>query len=221
MGIDLIRKDDCGYRNGNRSDLEEDPAMELTRKALAGSIMIIIAIFVAVSLVRSGDESDLYWVTQKRIAIGDRIESGDVALARLDLPGLESLYLSSQEEIVGKFATEPMMTGEAVARSEVTEQSDNALWRLVSLDLARNDIPISVTSGSVIDIYRVFDPSQSIDRGDQLADLVITSLVVDGIVPGGSLSDRTQVILRVRLPEVRPLLDAYSSGSLLLVGHVA
>lgn len=195
--------------------------MELSRRAVAGIAMIIIAIFAAVGLIGMSDESDLYWVTQKRIAVGDRIESTDVALARLDLPGLESLYLSSKAEIVGAFATEPIMAGEAIARSEITERGDNALWRLVSLDLARNDIPISVISGSVVDIYRLFDPSSSVELVGRTADLVITSLVVDGIVPGGSLSDRTQVILRVRLPEVRPLLEAYSSGSLLLVDHVS
>lgn len=221
MGIHLTRKDDCGYRPWRGPAVAEDPAMELSRRAVVGIIMIIIAMFAAVGLVRGSDQSDLYWVTQKRIAIGDRIESRDVALARLHLPGLESLYLSSQEELVGKFATEPMMAGEAIARSETTDRGDNALWRLVSLDLARNDLPISVTSGSVVDVYRIFDRSTSIDGRDQMADLVITSLVVDGVVPGGSLSDRTQVILRVRLPEVRPLLEAYSSGSLLLVDHVS
>ena len=76
-------------------------------------------------------------------------------------------------------------------------------------------------AGSVVDVYRLFDPSASLEEVGGMAELVITSLVVDGIVPGGSLSDRTQVILRVRLPEVRPLLDAYSSGSLLLVDHVS
>lgn len=195
--------------------------MEISRRAIVGIIMIVIAIFAAVGLIRISDRSDLYWVTQNRIAPGDRIESGDVALARLDLPGLETLYLSARDEIVGTFATEPIMAGEAIARSEVTDRGDNALWRLVSLDLARNDIPISVVSGSAVDIYRVFDATPSVDRMGQPVELVIGSIVVDGIVPGGSLSDRTQLILRVRLPEVRSLLEAYATGSLLVVDHVS
>ena len=195
--------------------------MELSRRAVVGIIMIVIAIFAAVGLLRMSDQSDLYWVTQNRIAAGDRIESGDIALARLDLPGLEALYLSSKEEIVGTFATESIMAGEAIARSEVTERGDNALWRLVSLDLARNDIPISVGPGSAVDIYRLLDATTSVDRMGQPVELVIGSIVVDGIVPGGSLSDRTQLILRVRLPEVRSLLEAYATGSLLVVDHVS
>ncbi len=194
--------------------------MELSRRAVLGILMMIIAIFVAGAIVRASDGNSLYYVAQKQIAQGDRIASDDLALARLNLPGNQSLYFGSNEDLVGLIATEMISEGEAIARSELTDQSDNTLWRLVSLDLARSDIPISVMSGSLIDLYRLQDRNLSASSGVEMTELVLSSLVVDEIVPGGSLSDRTQIILRVRLPEVRILLDAYSRGPLLVVDHV-
>lgn len=182
--------------------------------------MILIAIFGAGAMVRASDGNSLYFVAQSEIAAGDRIGSEDLAIARLNLPGDESLYFPSQELLVGMIAKEAISAGEAIARSDLTDQSDNILWRLVSLDLARNDIPISVASGSVIDLYRLQDRSLTTSSKIEMTELVLSSVVVDEIVPGGSLSDRTQLILRVRLPEVRLLLDAYSRGPLLVVDHL-
>lgn len=194
--------------------------MELSRRAVVGIIMMVIAIFGAGAIVRASDGSSLYYVAQKQIAPGDRITSSDIALARLTLPGNEGLYFGSSEDLLGMIATEPISHGEAIARSELTDQSDNILWRLVSLDLARNDIPISVMSGSLVDLYRLQDRNMTTSSQREMTELVLSSLVVDEIVTGGSLSDRTQIILRVRLPEVRLLLDAYSRGPLLVVDHV-
>lgn len=196
--------------------------MELSRKGAVGIALIIIAIFAAAGLIRASDQTELYWVATKRISTGDRISADQVALARLHLPGRESIYYQSREEILGLIATGAVNVGEAIARSALTDRSDNILWRLVSLDLARADLPISVAEGSLIDLYRIANPNDSLNgtRNDQSTELVLTSLVVDQVIPGGALSDRTQVILRVRLPEVRPLLDAYGNGTLLVVDHV-
>jgi hypothetical protein len=83
-----------------------------------------------------------------------------------------------------------------------------------------------VGQGSIVDLYRLADSTRTALNGtfngasDDFTQLVLTSLVVDEVISGGSLSERTQVILRVRLPEVRALLDAYSKGPLLVVDHV-
>lgn len=199
--------------------------MELSRKGAVGIALIIIAIFAAAGLIRASDQTELYWVATKRISTGDRIASDQVALARLYLPGRESIYYQSREEILGLIATGTVNVGEAIARSALTDRSDNILWRLVSLDLARADLPISVTEGSLIDLYRIANPNNAVSsinglKRDEMTELVLSSLVVDQVIPGGALSDRTQLILRVRLPEVRPLLDAYGNGTLLVVDHV-
>lgn len=194
--------------------------MELSRKAVVGILMMIIAIFGAGAIVKASDSNSLYYVAQKEIAAGDRIAPEDLALARLTLPGDQALYFGSSDVLVGMIAKERISSGEAIARSELTDQSDNILWRLVSLDLARSDIPISVASGSLIDLYRLQDRNSISSSRVEMTELVLPSLVVDEVVPGGSLSDRTQIILRVRLPEVGTLLDAYSRGALLVVDHL-
>jgi hypothetical protein len=196
--------------------------MELSRKGVVGIALIITAIFAAAGLIRASDQTELYWVTTNQVSIGDRISAEDVALARLYLPGRENIYLPASEEVLGLIATGSIARGEAIARSDLTDRSDNILWRLVSLDLARGDLPISVAKGSMVDIYRLADPARSsLSTGrEDFTELVLTSVVVDEVIPGGSLSDRTQMIVRVRLPDVRILLDAYGRGPLLVVDHV-
>lgn len=196
--------------------------MELSRKGALGIALIFIAIFAAAGLIRASDQTELYWVTTQRIATGDRIEADDVALARLYLPGREQIYLPSSEVVVGLIATGSMNSGEAIARGDLTDRSDNILWRLVSLDLARADLPISIGKGSIVDLYRIADGARmtSTSSRSDFAELILTSVVIDEVIPGGSLSDRIQVIVRVRLPEVRALLDAYGTGPLLAVDHV-
>ena len=222
----MARKYDCGWWGGFSLALPQHPAMEISRKGALGIALIIISIFAAAGLIRASDQTELYWVATKRISLGDRITSEDVALARLYLPGRERTYLHSREEIYGLIATGSLFAGEAIARSDLTDRSDNILWRLVSLDIARADIPVSVGQGSIVDLYRLADSTRTALNGtfngasDDFTQLVLTSLVVDEVISGGSLSERTQVILRVRLPEVRALLDAYSKGPLLVVDHV-
>jgi len=196
--------------------------MELSRKGVVGIALIITAIFAAAGLIRASDQTELYWVTTNQVSIGDRISAEDVALARLYLPGRENIYLPASEEVLGLIATGSIARGEAIARSDLTDRSDNILWRLVSLDLARGDLPISVAGGSVVDIYRLADPTRSsLSTGrEDFTELVLTSVIVDEVILGGSLSDRTQMIVRVRLPDVRILLDAYGRGPLLVVDHV-
>lgn len=196
--------------------------MELSRKGALGIALILLAIFAAAGLIRASDQTELYWVTRNRIAVGDRISSDDVALARLYLPGREQIYFGASESVVGQIATGSLSAGEAIARGDLTDRSDNILWRLVSLDLARSDLPITVGKGSMVDLYRIADGARMAPTAGQsdFAELVLTSVVVDEVIPGGSLSDRIQVIVRVRLPEVRALLDAYGTGPLLAVDHV-
>jgi hypothetical protein len=195
--------------------------MELSRKGAIGIALIVISIFAAAGMIRASDQSELFWVATKRISIGDRIEADDVALARLYLPGREGIYLPAREEIVGLIASGSILSGEAIARSDLTNRSDNILWRLVSLDLARADLPISVEEGSLVDLYRLADSRRiSATSRDDFTELILTSVVVDRVILGGSLSDRVQLILRLRLPEIRPLLDAYGKGPLLVVDHV-
>lgn len=196
--------------------------MEISRKGAFGVVLIVVSIFAAAGLIRASDPTELYWVSTQRVAIGDRITSDDVALARLYLPGRETIYFNASQQVVGLIATGSLFAGEAIARSDLTERNDNILWRLVSLDLARSDIPVSVREGSVVDIYRLADSTgtRASSETSDFTELILTSQVVDQIIPGGSLSERTQLILRVRLPEVRALLDAYASGPLLVIDHV-
>lgn len=196
--------------------------MELSRKGTAGIALIIISIFAAAGLIRASDQTELYWVTTKEIPPGERLTTEDIALARLYLPGREGIYYRADEPIAGMIARNQISTGEAIARNDITNQSDNILWRLVSLDLARADIPVSVAQGSIVDLYRLIDTSRMVASVAQseITALVLTSVVVDSVIAGGALSDRTQLIVRVRLPDVRLLLDAYSEGPLLVVDHV-
>ena len=179
-----------------------------------GIIVIVMAIMAAGVIARSTDKSSLYWVARTEIAQGDRIRQEQVALARLYLPGRSEFYIPSTQSVIGAIAREGIRSGEALAQSEITERPDGLLWRLISLDIGESDLPEGAMKGKLIDIY-------GLDEEDPLgARLVMESVVIDAIVDGGGMSDRIEVVVRVQLAQVRPLLEAYARARLALVLQV-
>lgn len=188
--------------------------MNLTRRGVLGISLIIISIFAAGLIARSTDKTSLYWVASGEIAPGDRIQSEQVAVARLFLPGHDEYYMSANEEVVGLIATERISSGEALHRSDISPNSDYRLWRLISLDLARADLPYSAVKGTLIDIYRLDEDAAT------GAELVLESVVVDEVSDASGLNDRVQVVVRLPLMQVRPLLDAYATSRLTISSHL-
>lgn len=188
--------------------------MNLTKRGVTGIILIVVSIIAAGLIARSTDKTSLYWVATGEIAAGDRVNQEQVALARLFLPGHSEYYLSATENVMGMIATETISQGEALNRGDLTEDSDFRLWRLISLDMASADIPYSAVKGSLIDIYRLSD-EESFG-----AEMVLESVVVDSISVGNGISDRVQVVVRLPLMQVRPLLDAYATSSLAISSHL-
>jgi hypothetical protein len=188
--------------------------MNLSRRGLAGIVLIVVAIISAALIARSTDKTSLYWVATGQIAAGDRISQEQVALARLFLPGHSEYYLPADEDVIGMIATESISQGEALNRGDLSGGSDYRLWRLISLDIASADLPYSAVKGSLLDIYRLSD------QGALGAELLLESVVVDAVGMGNGLSDRVQIVLRLPLHQVRPLLDAYATSRIAVSSQI-
>jgi hypothetical protein len=85
---------------------------------------------------------------------------------------------------------------------------------LISLDIASADLPYSAVKGSLLDIYRLSD------QGALGAELLLESVVVDAVGMGNGLSDRVQIVLRLPLHQVRPLLDAYATSRIAVSSQI-
>lgn len=188
--------------------------MNLTKRGIAGLVLIVVSIMAAGLIARSTDKTSLYWVATGEIAPGDRISPEQVALARLFLPGRSEYYLGADEDLTGTIATESISRGEALNRSDLSRESDYRLWRLISLDISSADLPYSAVKGSLIDIYRL---SEEAGLG---AELVLESVVVDAVSEGNGISDRIQIVVRIPLMQVRPLLDAYATSRITVSSHL-
>ncbi|MBM3719365.1 MAG: hypothetical protein FJW51_01895 [Actinobacteria bacterium] len=188
--------------------------MNLTKRGITGIVLIVVSIMAAGLIARSTDKTSLYWVATGEIATGDRISDEQVALARLFLPGHSEYYLSATEDVIGMIAREAISQGEALNRGDLSENSDFRLWRLISLDISSADLPYSAVKGSLIDIYRL------LEDGSLGAELVLESVVVDSVSIGNVISDRVQVVVRLPLAQVRPLLDAYATSRITISSHL-
>ena len=188
--------------------------MNLSKRGIVGIVLIVVAIMAAGLIARSTDKTSLYWVATGEIAAGDRIRQEQVALARLFLPGHSVYYMSADEVVAGMIATESISQGEALNRGDLSENSDYRLWRLISLDIASADMPYSAVKGSLIDIYRLSED------GPLGAELVLESVVVDAVSARNGISEGIQVIVRIPLLQVRPLLDAYATSRITISSHL-
>jgi len=189
----------------------------MKHRSLFGVGIILVSLFAATAFIKTGDKTSLYWVAKAPIAAGDRLTPQKLAQARLYLPGRDSFYLPADEDPMTLWAIETIYPGEAIARSEVRATADNALWRYVALELNRGDLPQDLSSATLVDIYQL--PSDQSSKSDE-TQILLEGVLVDRMSDTSELSGTLQVILRLRLPQVRPLLDAYARSRIAITPHV-
>jgi hypothetical protein len=196
------------------SKLKDIPSF--SNRTIIGVALIILSIFAAAALLRSTDKTELFWVAKTAIAEGDKIRSDQVAMARLYLPGIKDLYLPVSEPVVGSYAKEAIQTGEAIKVSEIGQGQSNILSRLVSLEIAKGDLPTSALGGTLVDIYQLTDTNRSLSIDTSL---LLEAIPIYNVVQSSEISGSVQIILRIPLVNVRSLLEAYATGKIALTSH--
>ncbi|MDA0216931.1 MAG: SAF domain-containing protein [Actinobacteria bacterium] len=196
------------------SKIKEIPSF--SNRTVIGVALIILSIFAAAALLRSTDKTELFWVAKTAIAEGDKIRADQVAMARLYLPGIKELYMPASEPIIGSYAKEAIESGEAIKASEIGLRQENILWRLVSLEINKGDLPTSAIRGTLVDIYQLTDSNRSLPI---VTNLLLDAIPIYNVVGGAEISGSVQIILRVPLVNVRSLLEAYATGKIAITSH--
>ncbi len=90
------------------------------------------------------------WVTSKKIAAGQVIDKSNIELIRVDLGRLQANYLSSDLEIIGKTALEPLSSG-TILRPELIGKMSTL--RNVALRISNGHLPPSLEMNDWVDIW--------------------------------------------------------------------
>ena len=105
--------------------------------------------FLYLSAENAGQRQEV-WVTSKKIAAGQVIDKSNIELIRVDLGRLQANYLSSDLEIIGKTALEPLSSG-TILRPELIGKMSTL--RNVALRISNGHLPPSLEMNDWVDIW--------------------------------------------------------------------
>ena len=105
--------------------------------------------FLYLSDENAGQRQEV-WVTSKKIAAGQVIDKSNIELIRVDLGRLQANYLSSDLEIIGKTALEPLSSG-TILRPELIGKMSTL--RNVALRISNGHLPPSLQMNDWVDIW--------------------------------------------------------------------
>ena len=108
-----------------RNKIRQSSRVQLkTTQKIYMSLGILISLaassFLYMSAENAGQRQEV-WVTSNKIAAGQIIDESNIELIRVDLGRLQANYLSSDLEIIGKTALEPLSSG-TILRPELMEK---------------------------------------------------------------------------------------------------
>ena len=105
--------------------------------------------FLYLSAENAGQRQEV-WVTSKKIAAGQVIDKSNIELIRVDLGRLQANYLSSDLEIIGKTALEPLSSGTILRPKLIGKMST---LRNVALRISNGHLPPSLEMNDWVDIW--------------------------------------------------------------------
>ena len=115
-----------------------------TTQKIYMSLGILISLaassFLYMSAENAGQRQEV-WVTSNKIAAGQIIDESNIELIRVDLGRLQANYLSSDLEIIGKTALEPLSSG-TILRPELIGKMSTL--RNVALRISNGHLPPSL-----------------------------------------------------------------------------
>ncbi|MBM3682286.1 MAG: hypothetical protein FJW84_02385 [Actinobacteria bacterium] len=112
-------------------------------------ISFVASSFLYMSAENAGQRQEV-WVTSKKIAAGQVIDNSNIELIRVDLGRLQANYLSSNLEIIGKTALEPLSSG-TILRPELIGKMSTL--RNVALRISNGHLPPSLQMNDWVDIW--------------------------------------------------------------------
>ena len=132
------------------------------KKAHSLRFVISIALFIA-ALVASflmslaANQKDWYWVVKNPIAAGSEVRIQDLAQIEVTLGESDDKYLPATINPAQSISLRRLLPGELILRQSLVKLGEAELNNEVSLSLRSVDIPTGVVTGSLVNIYQLYD----------------------------------------------------------------
>lgn len=188
-------------------------------RVVAGVGLMALAVLLGSWALAGHDETTPALVARHSLRAGDAIGSEDLALRQVRLPDVETRasYLRSAADLpTGAVTTRDVAAGELVPRSALRSGDAEDPRVEVPLSVAVDDVPVTVRTGSVVDVWVL--PDQGVGRARRVLQGVVVLRLAGA---GDSLAPRATRQVVIGLPgdggpELEQALGRIAGGRVLL-----
>lgn len=122
-----------------------------------GVVVVAVSVVAGAKLISAADETVAVWATASDLGAGDEVGPDDLVATRVHFAETGDLagYFTVEEQLPADLElTRGVGAGELLPRAAVGEAGDSGMLE-VPVAVAAEQVPRSVRSGSVVDIYLV------------------------------------------------------------------
>lgn len=181
------------------------------------SIALFIAALVASFLMSlAANQKERYWVVNNPIAAGSEVRIQDLAQIEVTLGNSGGKYLPATINPAQSISLRRLLPGELVLIQSLARPGESEINDEISISLRSVDIPIGVVTGSLVNIYQLFDAKNGEVAIEPL--LILRSVQVSSLDRKGSnFGGEVALTISASPRDTERVLAASTSGRLVAV----
>lgn len=181
------------------------------------SIALFIAALVASFLMSlAANQKERYWVVNNPIAAGSEVRIQDLAQIEVTLGNSGGKYLPATINPAQSISLRRLLPGELVLIQSLARPGESEINDEISISLRSVDIPIGVVTGSLVNIYQLFDAKNGEVAIEPL--LILRSAQVSSLDRKGSnFGGEVALTISASPRDTERVLAASTSGRLVAV----
>ncbi len=178
-----------------------------------GLALFIVALTAASLISKEASRTVLVWASTGDLAPGQIVMQSDITPVSVLLAQSAKNYLSSSAEIVGTTVLTKISAGDLIPGSAIGASGNFINQRLFPLTVALSDIPISLASGDVIDLYAL----NASNAKELVAPVLLGSSISVEQVLERNNSGVVSVLVILENEEILPILNFLGDSKLIIV----
>ena len=181
------------------------------------SIALFIAALVASFLMSlAANQKERYWVVNNPIAAGSEVRIQDLAQIEVTLGNSGGKYLPATINPAQSISLRRLLPGELILIQSLARPGESEINDEISISLRSVDIPIGVVTGSLVNIYQLFDAKNGEVAIEPL--LILRSAQVSSLDRKGSnFGGEVALTISASHRDTERVLAASTSGRLVTV----
>ena len=148
-------------------------------RLLLGIVLVAGSVLLGARLLAAADDTVSVWAVARDLPSGAALDQGDLRHEQIRFPDAETAdqYLAAGDDLpAGATLNRPVSAGELLPRAAFAEESGADLVE-VPISVLSDDLPATVTQGSVVDVW-VSPKVSAVGQSRVKAVLVLTDVVV-------------------------------------------